>query len=412
MQSNNGLFQHYFWTYFHRSDSSAARRWALAFFCSLSGMPIFGSVFSAVMLACSVVALLYFALDRERFHILPQDQNMLLMFGIYFLVMLSSALLHTDRFDGLFAVLPILGMPIMALMVPVLREFSNEHWQEWFKISVGVSGLAIGFSAWAEIAISATARTEALSGNSLIFAFMAGLIFLFCLVLAFDTPGRKRLFLLAGSLCALAGIVTSGGRSPLAAAVLVAVLIAIHSFASRRRSWKTDMLIAYAALCIVAVFYEIVDDTKSFKWLVERTAAVGTQSQLGDRLRLRMLIAGWDAFAASPLAGYGPQNVMSVVNAQTPDSAPLKFSHLHNAYLNEAVGSGILGVVTLLAAIWAPVLMVYRNKGVWLKLAMTLSAFTSLYFLTNKGFQHDLVRYFFCTCAVAIAVVSRPVRTG
>lgn len=70
--------------------------------------------------------------------------------------------------------------------------------------------------------------------------------------------------------------------------------------------------------------------------------------------RLIMYRAGLDAFADSPIWGYGITQRFAAVLPYVPDGIAIHFSHLHNSFLTHAVAGGFVGVLIVLGLVLTP----------------------------------------------------------
>ena len=112
----------------------------------------------------------------------------------------------------------------------------------------------------------------------------------------------------------------------------------------------------------------------------------------GDRSRsigkkIQICEAGYMLFLEKPLFGYGPGNKRSEIAAKTAEHGPeaVAFSHAHNAILNVALRSGLLGLVALLAVLFTPLfvgLKAQKDDVGWAAL-YGLTSLLLVYFLSG-----------------------------
>ncbi|RWX17501.1 O-antigen ligase family protein, partial [Rhizobium leguminosarum] len=70
------------------------------------------------------------------------------------------------------------------------------------------------------------------------------------------------------------------------------------------------------------------------------------------------------AIRKDPLTGYGPQNRMTSVLAELPDSIrpQLPFSHVHNGFLTAGIDAGVFGIAALSLMLLTPVIGAWRKE--------------------------------------------------
>jgi O-antigen ligase len=121
-------------------------------------------------------------------------------------------------------------------------------------------------------------------------------------------------------------------------------------------------------------------------------------------LRLLMWRGGFEAFKKQPIIGYGYQNTgleASRYVSRSHAKAFIKYQKmLHNDYINSLVGSGILGLLALLALLFFPLIIFFRRlkaekecarsaTGVLFIIALLVFA------ITDSIYSHNVMRSFF-----------------
>ncbi|MDR7031645.1 O-antigen ligase family protein [Mesorhizobium sp. BE184] len=408
-------FSSFFWTSFHRSDESASFRWMLLMAATVALMPTFGSVFSFVLGGGALIAWIYLLLDPKTFAFKSGEKLIALTFLIYLGLTFLFAVANVEFLDGLRAVVTNLGFLLLLPLLPVLRHFYRPYWDRWFLTSIAAGGMVSGLAGALLATYSGTARIEAFAGNSLVYAYMAGISALMNGWLAASTTGRSRLLHAAGSLGGIVALVLSGSRAPVAFFLIVAaVCVPVWIYVNRVLNWRRLLFGLYIAVVALAGLYQLLSTTRAFRGVFYRSQALFDTllhpdiagAELGFTSRVEMLRAGFAAFLDHPLFAYGRQNVMSVANAQYASDGFFHYTHLHNAYLTEAVASGALGLLAFCLVLWSPIMAVRAKPAPWLALAAILVGYTFIYNMTNIGFYHDIKVFYYCAFIVLLNSIS------
>jgi O-antigen ligase len=136
--------------------------------------------------------------------------------------------------------------------------------------------------------------------------------------------------------------------------------------------------------------------------------------------RLLLWTYGLDVFRDHPALGVGPQAAVPVVQALAAADGKeiLDYSHLHDAYLTEAVGNGLIGLATLLLVIAAPVVTAWRGRrdrarADRLAFAIMVVAQWVLSGLTGIAFGHDILNTVYVTALLVVCLsTARSAREG
>jgi len=407
----------FFWVKLHRSDTSVARRWALYLCACFALMPTLGSSISFVVLGGVVVAWVYVGLDRARFQPLTRAEIWIGSIVVaYFLLGLISGLLSPNPMEGFKSSLSALGFVCILPLLPVLRYFCRPYWSGWVKRSVAVGCILVGMVALVEIVFRFQPRAETLTGNPLIMAYLAGAWTLASAYLGLSSKGADRGLLLFGAAMGLLSLFLSASRGPMVAVVVILSLVLLWRLAQGTATLLEAGFRLYQALCIVVIGYVVLDYTIGTSSLYSRFSVLFDFANDPDALyadsnlaiRWLMLTAGMEAFFQAPFFGYGRQNVMQIV--QTIGGIDLPFTHLHNAFLTEAVANGILGPVTLIALLATPLIAGWRAPPPWRVVAILWVSFSYLAAFTNIGFNHDLKVFSYCLFIFWLNALPAPAR--
>ncbi len=275
-----------------------------------------------------------------------------------------------------------------------------------------------GTVAVAAATMNRSLRVEALTGNPLIFAYLVGVMACLNGWLALESRGRIQLLHAIATLASLLALVLALSRGPLAAFAVVAAGALLWKIVTAARDLFRLAISFYVLIAATAFVYVALNSFNPTQRVVDLLA--GRFATLGQLLvespngpivdanlnaRRTMLDAGWQAFVERPFLGHGRQNVMNVVS-KIAGGDPLPFTHLHNAFLTEAVASGVLGLIAFCAVLVLPIVAA-RGAQPWQALAVILTAFTALYGMTNIGFNHDIKVFFYALFIVILNALAQ-----
>jgi len=242
-----------------------------------------------------------------------------------------------------------------------------------------------------------------MSGNTLILALGALVSGLLCFHGAFSFGGRMRWLMVAGAVAALYVLLITGSRGPLlsygAAMTLYAVVMGYRYFGLR---WALSRIVVSLLLFAAVVTLMATISPRlmeRYSTVVESLSNPGVGSIAKENVYIRLVLyeTGLRAFLDRPLTGYGRQNAVSAVGERR-DGTPAKYfvySHLHNGYLTDLIASGVLGLLSLLAVLLAPLFVFWRTRPVVFGGVLCLVLAYVFYGATNLLFYHDVVTFLF-----------------
>lgn len=180
---------------------------------------------------------------------------------------------------------------------------------------------------------------EGLNYNALAYAFATGAAVLVLLWATIHQPAKRRVAAVAGVAVACAfyvGILLNGTRG----AVIAMVLLPVWLLASRFRPRSAfHGLVALALGANIVIFLGLADR-------VLRDDTISSARETGD-LNGRLLVwpVAREAFWDQPLLGHGLDSLMTLAMNPVKTAA-------HNAWLDTAVGLGVVGLSLFIAIIW------------------------------------------------------------
>lgn len=398
----------FYWKYIHRTDESATWRWGFGLCIALALMPALGSVITGVLSAMCLFGLTYIYHGHRTLSITRSELLIGLILAAYVLISLIYSVMHDRPYEGLALAANNSGFIAILFLMPVVRKFSGDG-KFWFEAGViGAGVILLVMTPW-EFFTYPGNRVELLSSNPLVLSWMAGSIAIFSFCILFTTAGWLQRLSGVAFVGALIAVILAGGRAPII--FLGLVLTGLVIFYVSRLRWRQALMVIISGVLLLAIGIQLAKSNRSIQVLQERFVT-GFEQLKGNnpdgrfsysvRFRLAYLKHGVPTFLEAPFSGHGRQNVMreTLKNVDDERIANDHLTHLHNAYLTEAVASGILGILSLFAVTMTPIIAAWRKPRRYLEMAVAFSLFTNFCFLTNIGFYHDVMVFFFCLVVV------------
>lgn len=203
------------------------------------------------------------------------------------------------------------------------------------------------------------------AGNAGVLALLGAVLYVVTIGAAFRRMNRLSLLFLVAAAASAFVVVLTGTRAMWPALVLVP-FIGLLSLGSRRMIFWGLPVIVLTVNCL-AIFAFVTSPT-----IRDRVGALKTDiyaAVLGDfsgSLGQRIMIyrAGYELYLEKPILGYGPGNERNEIADKTAEigGEAIAYSHAHNALLNAALRSGLLGVIALLAVLVLPFAAAIRAR--------------------------------------------------
>ena len=318
----------------------------------------------------------------------------------------------------------ILNFAPYLLMVPLRKHFE--------RLARGNAAQTIAWMALAGTALfTAVALFEIfIEGRSRVygpmnpfqFAYTTMLLGFLSLAGLFIPGSSRRWIFLAGPVLAVFTVMISGTRGALLAAPVLALLAFVFTLVTMPKQRKIILVSAVAGLGLFAVLLVIAMQlglSRSISGLdVPRQLLAGEQIDGSSLERLTMLQGAWGAFWDSPIFGHGWRNMVTAIYPHVPPEMLERmkgFRHLHNGYANFASGAGLIGLISFLLVLAAPVLgtffiprdsQYHARLFLVLTLSLGFAAFEFTYILL--GFDYHGFQFVFMT-AVFLGFVRDPV---
>lgn len=387
---------------------------AILFLLAFLPMP-FGSLGTFAFVAFALIAIGLIATGRISWRVPKSVRFAVAACGIYFLVDLASPL-YGNSGDGWMAIVSSLHF---LLFTPLLLALATA---EVDPVGAYVRGARIGAILGGTIAIlqAFSGFDRAIGGAISSFPFGAAAAWFTAVSLIVVGKGGRgdRIFAAIAFAFGLAASILSESRG-VWLALPVLMIIALLYF-KRRYGWRTAAA-GFATLFVLAIGV-LVAAGDSVRERFEETFAMFEGFEFGQAegkssdefsldQRALMLSYGLDAIADQPLFGYGPQNAVDEVRARAAEDgyAIQPYNHLHNEYLTETVGNGLVGFVSLLLILAAPLVVAYRSvrDDVYperVALAWFATAGAAMYGLTSLAFGHDITNTVYVGMLLAVCV--------
>jgi len=197
-------------------------------------------------------------------------------------------------------------------------------------------------------------------------------------------------------LCGLVGVMLTGSRGSMLALLVLISMSVFLQFGYGKR----NILIVSISVLSITVFIALIDPL-----FIERFILAYHQIESwfsGEKLisspgeRLEFIRAGFLAFLDSPWIGFGMNESHSIINEYSRIKFPLQYNHFHNEVINHLVSAGIVGVVVMVAILYAPFHLFKKNleaKENRLTALIGLNLVTGffLFGLTHVTFQQEVI---------------------
>ena len=256
------------------------------------------------------------------------------------------------------------------------------------------------------IYVHSAGRLEVNADAPTIYGFIM-VLFGFMIIIDVWTQSKKeKLFSIFIFILAMYSVVLSGTRI---AWVMFVVLFfsAMLIWSIRGHLTKKSLLLILIALAVVTAFSM---NNKSFSHRIDnafqeiKNYSVDSDSNGSVDLRLSMWSGGLTAFKQQPIIGYGYHNTGLAASRHVSGPYAKEFikgqKMLHNDYVNSLVGFGIFGLLALMALLFLPLTLFFKQLkadkecarsaiGVLFIVALLVFA------ITDSIYSHSVMRSFF-----------------
>lgn len=208
-------------------------------------------------------------------------------------------------------------------------------------------------------------RSELAAGNPSVLALLGGVLY----VLTVGGAFRRKSLVSLGFLIAAAGaayIVVLSGTRAIWPVLLIVPFLSLLSFGSRRVILWGVPAVLLTVNCMVmlgvSASHTVNNRIEALKTDLQLAFDGDLSGSLGQRVQIYR--AGYALFQEKPVFGYGPGNEREEIAAKTAEigGERLAYSHAHNAVLNVALRSGLIGVAAFLAVLLVPFVVALRAR--------------------------------------------------
>jgi O-antigen ligase len=338
-------------------------RIAVFLFAILPGLsPNFNSF---ILLASMVWGAYCLATGSLALNLSRSDRLVAIGMSIYPLVMIASIFInppYSEELDWIFRLLPFFSV---WLILPRMRQSPDGRLLPLFILGAGI-GMIVTFVFSLLQIMFLMSRAEAGTSNAALLGII-GVLFGGIALLNVQSPRsvEQRIAIL-GYAAGLGCVLLSGTRS---AWLVIPVHIVIFFWYFRKHSFHLSLrsLAITGSLLLAGLITlgsgQILDRIEALQGdLTTLERSDGEITSLSARFALYK--GALSAIRKDPLTGYGPQNRMTSVLAELPDSIrpQLPFSHVHNGFLTAGIDAGVFGIAALSLMLLTPVIGAWRKE--------------------------------------------------
>lgn len=252
------------------------------------------------------------------------------------------------------------------------------------------------------------------TGNALPFGtIFITLAFMTCLEIQNKTYIGKILAFLALIIGVLIVAFWNGSRGPILVAGPLTLLMLWYLFKQSKHNKDSRYLVYGLLITALLAFSIILSQTFGHNITNEMLNGIKEITHGGShdgsvKIRLTLYTAGIKAFSSQPILGYGIGQLFDAVTDFLPKTANLRYSHLHNMFLNHMIAGGLLGLLFLFLLIFSPLINLWKGDQNFSDEALYFSLLIIIAIcgtgMSNVLFFQDLLAGFFSLLIFASAV--------
>ncbi len=353
---------------------------------------------TSVILVCALVwALISLIAKRFPFELTRTDKIVAACITLYVLMTTLSVVMHPNASADKTFLLKMVPFLAVWFVIPRLRAGMPGRLIPFLITGAGIGMIGSFLLSMVQVFVLQV-RAEGGAGNAAVFGLFTVLFGSISLLNAHSESKTERIIAVAGFACGLLCAFLSATRSawlviPFNFAILFWYLRG-QELPTISRSVKIGLMILVVAVLATAGMKV----KERYQALEIDISQLDTNPDELSSLKARLLLweGGFKAFVQAPLFGHGPQNRMEMVNnaLNMPAGKKMRFTHVHNGFLNAAVDGGIIGLMGLLALLAAPLVAAWRKTpgpGRDIAIAISLLLITSYVVTGTFGimFGHD-----------------------
>jgi len=340
--------------YPHTKYSNFVVTLLLAFPILINSVKIFGNL---ILLIFTVLGIYIAISEKKNPFQIPELKLFSWLTTGYFLVMLLSILIA----DGFGAEFHHMGRKIHFLFAPFI---ALAIFQVDLPLKKLLLGIKVGLIAIGTVAIAGPLLGSMINAN--IFSDIAVAMLFLSIVQIFSETPKERIVTFIAVLMGSYAIFLIGARgSWLSFLILSIVYIGLiyKPFIQNNNKVKISLML------IFIVLFGFISTSSNIKERVAKSVAEVQDWNSGKEVwssngnRMKMWKSGLNAAKDSPWFGYGYRNenkAAAVYVSKNKDWVSVA-THLHNEYLTNLVSAGIIGLLSLLTLLFAPMIVFYRK---------------------------------------------------
>jgi O-antigen ligase len=376
---------------------------AAPFLFGLIVMPL-GSAATALYFAMALIGLYLFAKRQLDFALTGAARFVSIVAILYFAIELLSPLLFPNAMMGWKRLGNSAHFLVFPIVAAVLIQTASNQALARFLNGLRFGAIAGFLVAFVQVQFLGIGRAYAGVGNAIPYGDIALLSAGMSLIGFGALNPRTKGLAIAAAIAGVGGCALSGTRGAFIAVPFILMGLAVPLFSLQVKRIRSMAVFAFASVaCIAVVSPFLIQQPRIQPYLLSAGDIEGVVAKdQSVRERLVMLEHGAAAFLERPILGYGIQNrVTEVIGRASAEGVTLpNYSHLHNEFVTQAVGKGLIGVFSFVIVLATPLLICKiappaRRKPELLSVAIMLSGSYLAFGLTNMAFGHDLVNSFF-----------------
>lgn len=364
-----------------------------------------GSVTTILLIASILWALISLVLKRFPPAFSKQDLFLIVPAIIYVLVQLVAMSINAET--GLTPVLRKLAtlLPFLLFWVVLsrLRVTSGRSLFQSFVLGAAFCGiLALPVAIWQGIIMHQ--RAEGGAGNALPFALICAIFAVVSLLNLLSEVKWRRIVGFIGFVAGFVCLLLSQSRGMLPVPVLAVVLFAFFFPATIKPWMNIKGALVVAVVAVIVVWFGINSAERIRETISFLTSERAGATDHSYSVRMDLWKHGLELIQQNPILGHGIQNRRALI-----EQIGMEFSHFHNGFITALVDAGIVGFLSLVALLCAPLVAAlnatrddfYRQR---LFVTLVLTATYTVGGLTNFIFGHDIYDSIFLWSALVIFV--------
>jgi len=280
----------------------------------------------------------------------------------YFFIMLLSILI-ADGFDARFVSLGrkahFLLAPLIALSIyQIDLPFKN------ILLALKAGLIIIGIVVMVQFLLGSSRPSGMINAN--IFGDIAVAMLFLSIVQVFNEKPKEQIITFIAAIAGVVVIFLSGSRGSWLSFIILSITFILLVYKPFLMGNKKNQL--FLVLFFSVLFGFIGTQTDAGKKITNAVVNIqnwdnGDQTYTSSGIRMEMWESSLEAAKNSPWFGYGYRNSNKEVSkyVDSHNHTVAAFTHLHNEYLTTLLAGGLLGLVSLLVMLFAPIVFFYKN---------------------------------------------------